>query len=376
MQMFYGICYCFFHRLSIGDSIGIAIGVIITIGVVALAAWMKMHWDDEDVQQMLPFLAAILRFAHWLINRRRADRPRRRPPTPPLRIRTPQRRAPLPPSSHSLSSRPRAPLPPSAASPPSSFAPLPPSSASTFLTANNTTTNNTTNSSYLTANINNSTQNSFVTANNSTQDSHTSFNTPISSQSPTYLSPLSHASTAQHSSSQLQHLTNALTSAFTTAISNALSSSTHHLDLPSSTPNIDANPPPSAPLFSSIRPPRHDSPAPPSPPPSSPPDRRNRALGLAFPVNDEALHRHLEGLVAMQEAYNRAARPASVRRIHFADREGDNDERANKEAGEQTDDLARPLDKEQTDETVGADGFRPQTNDNANESGYTSNIGQ
>ena len=84
----------------------------------------------------------------------------------------------------------------------------------------------------------------------------------------------------------------------------------------------------------------------------------------------------------MQEAYDRAARPAAVRRIHFADEEGDDDERANEEAGKQTDDLAQPLDNEQTDETVGTDGMNGlpvqthTTDENANESGYTSNVGQ
>ena len=80
----------------------------------------------------------------------------------------------------------------------------------------------------------------------------------------------------------------------------------------------------------------------------------------------------------MQEAHDRAARPAAVRRIHFEDEHQANGQ-ANSQADSQTEDLARPLDDEQND-TVGADGMdrlpaqTQKTDENANESGYTSNM--
>ena len=87
----------------------------------------------------------------------------------------------------------------------------------------------------------------------------------------------------------------------------------------------------------------------------------------------------------MQEAHDRAARPAAVRRIRFEDEHqanGQADDQADGQADSQTEVLARPLDFEQTVETVGADGVNglprqtQKTDENGNESGYTSNIGQ
>ena len=85
----------------------------------------------------------------------------------------------------------------------------------------------------------------------------------------------------------------------------------------------------------------------------------------------------------MQEAYDRAARPAAVRRIHFEDDHQANGQ-ANGQADSQTDsqmnDLAQPLDNEQSVETVNADGMdrlpaqTQKTDENENESGYTSNM--
>ena len=86
----------------------------------------------------------------------------------------------------------------------------------------------------------------------------------------------------------------------------------------------------------------------------------------------------------MQEAHDRAARPAAVRRIHFEDEHQANGQangHADSQMDSQTDDLARPLDDGQND-TVGSDGMdrlpaqtqKTDENENENESGYTSNM--
>ena len=84
----------------------------------------------------------------------------------------------------------------------------------------------------------------------------------------------------------------------------------------------------------------------------------------------------------MQEAHDHAARPAAVRRIHFEDdhqANGQANGHADSQMDSQTDDLARPLDDGQND-TVGANDMdrlpaqTQKTDENSNESGYTSNM--